>query len=277
MLKFIILSDLHIVPEGRLSHGLDTLDRLNLAIDHVNARHDDAAFVICAGDLADHGEAAAYERLKTALERLALPTYLTLGNHDHRPTFLEVFGQDLAGPTGQLDRVIDAEGHRIVILDSSDPDLAGSGRLAATQLDWLGAQLREAADRPVVVVLHHNITRFHIQTDFIILEDADAFVDVLRGHPDIRQVISGHVHLTAAGSVRGVPFCTLGGAHYSIEPVLESRSGPVPGGPVPRREGPGELAVVLCDDRSTVVHMERFLDRHLLLAPDLFAWSPREA
>ncbi|MEO0680926.1 MAG: metallophosphoesterase, partial [Pseudomonadota bacterium] len=230
MLKFIILSDLHIVPEGRLSHGLDTLDRLNLAIDHVNARHDDAAFVICAGDLADHGEAAAYERLKTALERLALPTYLTLGNHDHRPTFLEVFGQDLAGPTGQLDHVIDAEGHRIVILDSSDPDLAGSGRLSATQLDWLGAQLREAADRPVVVVLHHNITRFHIQTDFIILEDADAFVDVLRGHPDIRQVISGHVHLTAAGSVRGVPFCTLGGGHYSIEPVLESRSGPVPGG-----------------------------------------------
>ncbi|MEO0682565.1 MAG: hypothetical protein AAF192_19360, partial [Pseudomonadota bacterium] len=65
--------------------------------------------------------------------------------------------------------------------------------------------------------------------------------------------------------------------HYSIEPVLESRSGPVPGGPVPCREGPGELAVVLCDDGSTVVHMERFLDRHLVLAPDLFTWSPREA
>ncbi|MEM6742567.1 MAG: metallophosphoesterase [Pseudomonadota bacterium] len=276
MLKFIILSDLHIVPEGRLSHGLDTLDRLNQAIDHVNARHDDAAFVICAGDLADHGEAAAYERLGSALGRLTPPVRLTLGNHDHRPTFLDVFGEDLAGPTGQLDHVIDAEGHRIVVLDSSEPDLDGAGRLTAEQLQWLGARLNEAADRPVVIVLHHNITPFHIQTDFIMLEEADAFLDVVRTHPDIRQVISGHVHLTSAGTVRGVPFCTLGGGHYSIEPMLESRSGPVPGGPVPRREGPGELAVVLCDDRSTVVHMERFLDRHLVLAPELFPWIDGE-
>lgn len=273
MLKFIILSDLHIVPEGKLSHGLDTLDRLNQAVDYVNAQHGDAAFVICAGDLADHGEAAAYERFKTAIERLGPQTYLTLGNHDDRPVFLKIFGEGLATETGNVDHVVDAEGHRIIILDSSEPGLRGAGRFSPDQLDWLAARLDEAADRPVVIVLHHNITKFHVQTDFIILEEADAFLDVVKRHPDIRQVISGHVHMTTAGTVRGVPYCTLGGGHYTIEPILESRSGPVPGGSVPRREGPGQLAVVLCDERSVVVHMENFLDRHLVLAADLFSWS----
>lgn len=273
MLKFVILSDLHIVLEGKLSHSLDTLDRLNQSIDYVNEFHADAEFVVCAGDLADHGEAAAYERLKGAIERLNGTTYLTLGNHDHRPTFLKIFGEDRAAETGNIDHVIDAGGYRVIILDSSEPDLYGAGRLSTAQLEWLGTRLDEAQDRPVVIMLHHNITKFHIQTDFIILEDADALLSVVRRHPDVRQVISGHVHLTTSGSVRGIPFCTLGGGHYTIDPVLESRSGPVPGGPVPRREGPGQLAVVLCDERSVVVHMENFLDRHVVLAPDLFGWS----
>jgi len=270
MLKFIILADLHIVPEGKLSHGLDTHDRLNQVIDWVNDNHSDAGFVICAGDLADQGEAAAYERIKTAIGRLNVTSYLTLGNHDHRPTFLDIFGNDLATETGNVDHVIDAQGHRIIVLDSSEPELRGSGRLSVAQRDWLAMRLDEAADRPVVIVLHHNITTFHVQTDFIILEEAGAFLDVMQRHRDVRQVISGHVHMTTAGTVRGIPFCTLGGGHYAIDPVLQSRSGPFPGGQVPRREGPGQLAVVLCDDTSVVVHMENFLDRHIILAPDLF-------
>ncbi|MEO1732884.1 MAG: phosphodiesterase [Pseudomonadota bacterium] len=272
MLKFIVLSDLHIVPEGELSHGLDTYDRLGHAIDHVNERHGDAAFVLCAGDLADHGERAAYARLKTALARLDPPTHVTLGNHDDRPTFLEVFGAGLASDTGNVDRVIDDGAYRVIVLDSSEPGLGGAGRLSEAQLAWLGDRLQEAVDQPVVVVLHHNFTKLHVQTDFIILENPARFIEVLSQHEDVRQVICGHVHMTTSGMVKGIPFCTLGGGHYAIDPVLESRSGPVPGGPVPRREGPGQLAVVLCDDTSVVVHMENFLDRHIQLAPDAFTW-----
>jgi len=74
--------------------------------------------------------------------------------------------------------------------------------------------------------------------------------------------------MTTSGSIRGIPFCTLGGGHYAIDPVLESRSGPVP-----RREGPGQLAILLCEERSAVVHIENFLDRHIILPPDAFKCS----
>lgn len=273
MLKFIVLADLHIVPDGALSHGLDTLERLNQAVAFVNERHGDADFVVLAGDLADQGEADAYHRLQAAIGDLTPRAYLTLGNHDHRPTFLEIFGADLADETGNVNHVIDQNGVRVIVLDSSDPSERGAGVLEDVQLAWLQDRLDEAHDRPVIIVLHHNIAPFHVQTDFIILKDHAAFAEVVRSHPNVQQVVSGHVHMTTSGMIDGVPFCTLAGAHYSIEPVLESRSGPIPGGPVPRREGPGQLAVVLCDGASTVVHMENFIDRHLVLAPDLFGWS----
>ena len=38
MLKFVILSDLHLVDEGKQSHGLDTFWRLEHGIEAINAR-----------------------------------------------------------------------------------------------------------------------------------------------------------------------------------------------------------------------------------------------
>lgn len=271
MLKYIVLSDTHIVPEGTLSNGLDTTARLATAVDFVNQNHADADFVIIAGDLADRGEVDAYERFARTIEALGPRAILTLGNHDNRDNFVSVLGADHLAETGCADHVIDEKGQRVIVLDSLDPEEMGVGGLSAAQLEWLQARLDEARDRPVTVVLHHNITPFHVQTDFIILKDNAALAEVVLSHPDIRQVISGHVHMTTAGTYRGVPFCTLAGAHYNIEPTLESLSGPVPA-PVARREGPGQMAVVLSDDIATVVHMENFLDRHLVLPQENFGW-----
>lgn len=271
MFKFIVLSDLHIVPEGEVSHGLNTTSRLMQSIDFVNDNHGDADFVVFAGDLTDHGEKAAYERFKDTLSALQLPYYLTLGNHDDRSVFLDVFGEDFSDETGNVNHVVDTKGHRVIVLDSSDPLVGGAGLIEQSQLNWLQAKLDEAADLPVTIVLHHNITKLQVQTDFIILKNNDDFAKVLLSHDDIRHVISGHVHMTSSGTFRGIPFCTLAGGHYNIEPVLESQSGGIENR-VPRREGPGQLAVVISDDVSTVVHMENFLDRHLVMPDELFKW-----
>lgn len=271
MLKFIVLSDLHIVPEGKLSHGLCTTSRLDAAVEFVNTNHSDADFVVLAGDLADHGDLAAYERFRNSIKALKPQAYLTLGNHDKRQPFLEVF-PGLADETGKVNHVIESAGHKVIVLDSLEPTLGSAGGISEAQLEWLRAQLDAAKHHPVIVVLHHNITKFHVQTDFIILQESEKLAEVLRTHPDIRQVISGHVHMTVSGTYRGLPFCTLAGAHYSIDPVLENLSGPVPA-LVPRREGPGQLAVVLSNADATVVHMENFLDRHLEMATELFRWN----
>jgi Icc protein len=58
-LKFIVMSDLHLVPEGEASMTLDTGARLEAAVEAVNARYGDADFCVLAGDLADLGQADA--------------------------------------------------------------------------------------------------------------------------------------------------------------------------------------------------------------------------
>jgi 3',5'-cyclic AMP phosphodiesterase CpdA len=255
-LKFIVMSDLHLVPEGKLSMTLDTTARLEQAIDAVVSRYGDADFCVLAGDLADLGEAAAYERLKAAIARLPIPVYITLGNHDDRPTFLQVFGENFAAETGKVDKVIDHKGYRVILLDSSEPGRV-DGVLEQEQIDWLRERLAEAMDRPVIVVLHHNANALHIESDTIRILEPDALIAALKTHPDIRQIIAGHVHLTSTALWHGLPFTTLAGGHYSVGFAVDQ-----PGAAFPRLSGPGQMAVVVGTPDRTTVLFEDFIHGH---------------
>lgn len=250
-LKLIVMADLHLVPPGETSHGLDTAERLRLAVSHVDAEHPDADLCVLAGDLADRGEAAAYAVLGEALEGLRVPWRLTLGNHDDRPTFLAAF-PDLAEPaTGCVDFALDLRGHRLVVLDSSEPGVV-EGVLAAAQLDWLAERLEEGRDRPAIVVLHHHAAPLSLPVDRIRLREPEVFAAVLARHPDLRQVIAGHVHLPSAATWMGVPFVTHGGGHYAVAPG--------PGEATLRLEGPGQYALVLSDGQGTTTRFVDFID-----------------
>lgn len=263
-LKIIVMSDLHVVPEGEVSNTLDTAARLAAAVDSVNRHHADADLCILAGDLADLGEADAYRRLRSIIAPLTVETHLMLGNHDDRRVFLEVFGPGLADENGHLQKIVDLKGHRVILLDSSEPGLVG-GVLCRARLEWLQARLDEAQDRPVIVVLHHHVLPLSMPVDSIILQDGAALLDVLRTHPDVRQVIAGHVHITTTGVWKGVPFTTLAGGHYNVSVNLPGHAAPQE-----RLEGPGQFAVVLADADACVVHFENFLDRHPVIAAENF-------
>lgn len=264
MMKFVVLSDLHLGPRGTVVNGLDTGTRLAEAVETINRDHADAAFVLVAGDLADRGDLDAYHHLRDRLAELTPPVHLTLGNHDDRETFLKVFGADLDDPEGRVSRVVDAGGYRVILLDTSEPGLVG-GRLCEGRRGWLAARLDEARDRPVIVVQHHHANPLSLPVDSIILEDAEAYLDILRRHPDIRQVIAGHVHLPTSAVWRGIPMTTFAGSHYSVSPH-------VPGVPGEQSflEGPAQMAVVLAGPDGITVHFQDHCQRHLTLAKGLF-------
>jgi hypothetical protein len=71
----------------------------------------------------------------------------------------------------------------------------------------------------------------------------------LKTHPDIRQVIAGHVHLTSTATWRGLPFTTLAGGHYSVGFAVDQ-----PEADFPRVSGPGQMAIVIgTPDRTTIL------------------------
>jgi 3',5'-cyclic-AMP phosphodiesterase len=264
LMKFVVLSDLHLGPPGSVVNGLDTGARLGEAIEVIARDHADAAFVLLAGDLADRGAVAAYHHLRDRIASLPMPVHITLGNHDDRSAFLSVFGPERDDPLGRVSTAVDAGGHRIILLDTTEPGLVG-GRLCQGRLDWLSARLDEARDRPVILVQHHHANPLSLPVDEIILENAEDYLAVLLRHPEVRQVIAGHVHLPTTAVWRGVPMTTLAGSHYSVSPH-------VPGVPGLQRqlEGPAQMAVVLAAPDGVTVHFQDHCERHLTLAPGLF-------
>ena len=263
-MKFVVLSDLHLAAPGQPVNGLDTGARTAEAVSVIGRDHADAAFVLLAGDIADRGEVAAYHQLRDLLAPLPMPVHMTLGNHDDRRAFLSVFGAERDDPEGRVSEVIDAGGHRIILLDTTEPGLVG-GRLCPGRLDWLAARLDEARELPVILVQHHHANPLSLPVDSIILENAADYLAVLQRHPEVRQVIAGHVHLPSASVWRGIPMTTLAGSHYSVSPH-------VPG--VPGRqsqfEGPAQMAVVLTSADGVTVHFQDHCERHPTLSPDLF-------
>jgi 3',5'-cyclic-AMP phosphodiesterase len=265
MLKFLVFSDLHLVDEGDTSHGLDTYSRFAKGVEWVNAHHADADFCVLAGDLADLGFKGArepYQRLKGLVDMLTVPCHVTIGNHDDRDTFVEFFGADTRADTGCIDKVVDAKGHRTILLDSvfeGDEHIHG-GALSALQLKWLKARLAEHPG-PVNVILHHHANPLHTMVDRIRLEAPEAFVEVLKTHSDVRQVIAGHVHYTSTAMWHGIPFTTLAGSHYNVtvpQTMSERKTD--------RLWGPAQMAVVLCEDDQTLVHFENYLDGNPVLS-----------
>lgn len=251
-LKFLVLSDLHVMPEGELSVTLDTGARFEQAVEAITARYGNADFCVLAGDLADLGQPEAYERLKAIIDRIPIPVHITLGNHDDRDSFVSVFGPNQLAETRKVDKAFDIKGYRIILLDSSEPGRV-DGVLTAAQIDWLKARLAEAMDRPVTVILHHNANTLHIESDDIRILEPDAFIDALKTHPDVRQVIAGHVHLTSTAVWRGIAFTTLSGGHYHC--TVDQ-----PHVPMRRLTGPGQMAYVIGTEDSTTVLFDDYID-----------------
>ena len=73
MLKFIVISDTHIVPQNEVCNGLDSFKRFELAIESINNDHSNADFCILNGDIADTGKIESYKRFDEVKSKLKIP------------------------------------------------------------------------------------------------------------------------------------------------------------------------------------------------------------
>ncbi|HEV7323244.1 MAG TPA: phosphodiesterase [Ensifer sp.] len=212
MTKLIIFTDLHMVPEGTTIIGLDPHQRLAAGIEHVNRYHADADRVIFTGDLTHYGDRASYVRLKQLIDQLVPPVAITIGNHDRREVFLDVFAGTETDADGFVQQAIDFTDCRAILLDTLfappyDYPNSHAGLLCAKRLSWLDRQLTEAGDRPALLFMHHppHKTGF-TGMDMIRLANETEFYDLIKRHSNVRHIFAGHVHRTISGSSRGIPF-----------------------------------------------------------------------
>ncbi len=215
-MKFIHLSDLHLVAPGASLHSLDPQDRLRRCVAHIRAFHADAAFVVLTGDLTHGGELAGYEAARTILAALPMPLHVTIGNHDSRDAFRATFPHTPVSEGGFVQEAFDTPQGRFLVLDTNEPGKA-EGRLCGRRLAWLEQELRDST-RPVFLCLHHPPFRVGLERmDRIRLLDSDPLLAVLRPQLSrIRHLFVGHLHRAIAGSWHGVPFSGVRGTNHQI-------------------------------------------------------------
>ena len=251
-MKTIVIADCHVLPEGVLSHGIDTGRRLAQAVADINTHHADADGCLFLGDLADDGAPASYERLAAIAADLKAPAHFAIGNHDDRAAFRKVFAKAPVDACGFVQFCIDAPVLRLVVLDSVD---AGShaGVLCADRLDWLAQRLAERPEADIYVLLHHHPRPVNMGVDEVMLRNPRDLHAVLRAHPTVKHVFSGHIHRPCWGLWDGIPFAAIGSTHYVTEYHEAART------PTARRfTQPACYAVLTIDADGALVHTHQY-------------------
>lgn len=252
-MKFIHLTDTHLVPAPRRLFALDPRARLTAAVADINRRHADAAMVAVTGDLTHWGEPGAYADLRDALDQLAMPYRLILGNHDDRANFLAAFPESPTDSQGFVQWAEETEAGLFVFLDTLIPGSDG-GRLCEARLAWLEETLAAAKGQPVYLFLHHAPLDLGIPgMDAIRLQNADALLPLLQAQGHLRHIFFGHIHRTIAGSWHGIPYSTLPGTNHQV--LLQFHRKDVPGSHEPPAYG-----VVLLRPDAVVMHVQAYLD-----------------
>jgi Icc protein len=213
------ISDLHIKPPGLLAYGrVDTARALERCVAALNALNPAPDFVVISGDLADSPTADEYQHLKQLLAPLRLPFAGVPGNHDSRELMRATFpSAAYAFAAGALNQKIEVGELDLILLDSSVPGKP-HGTLDAATLQWLEQALASSAGRPTLVFLHHPPFKAGIwHMDRQNLLNADDLASVVKRHPRVRLIATGHVHRAALTMFASVPTTICPAPNHAVD------------------------------------------------------------
>jgi 3',5'-cyclic AMP phosphodiesterase CpdA len=173
--------------------------------------------VVISGDLADTPTAEEYQFLERLLAPLKLPFAGIPGNHDSRELMRAAFPSSYAFPSGPLNQRIEVGGLDMLLLDSS-VHRKPHGELEEPTLRWLDVTLASSSDRPALLFLHHPPFKAGIwHMDRQNLLNAGELEPIIRRHPRVRLVATGHIHRAALTMFAGVPTTICPAPNHAVD------------------------------------------------------------
>jgi 3',5'-cyclic-AMP phosphodiesterase len=210
------LSDPH-VSDGDDSAAL----ALDAAARQVAAFEPAPGAVLVSGDLTEHGSVSEYERVRELLLALTMPVHVLAGNHDDAQALRRSFPLPPAIAHAASDdyRYVTRCGPlRLIGCDTTRPG-RDDGEFGPERLSWLEAQLTEDRDTPTIVAMHHLPLLTGIPAmDALGLPKADrvALSELVAAHPQVRRILTGHVHRTVLGGLGRCPVFACPSTHLQL-------------------------------------------------------------
>ena len=213
-----LLSDTHI-PENKeeVYRGFYPYRNLLKGVEQI--REYPADMAVITGDLARlEGKQGDYEALKGLLEPLngEMPVAMALGNHDVRDHFLAVFPEtpgERAAVSGRFVQVIEYPDLRLILLDSLifTNDSPALGLLGKAQREWLDTYLKDHAEKPAFLFLHHTLD----DSDGA-LADADRLFRIIAPQKHVKAIFYGHSHVYRFDVREGIHLINLPAMGYNF-------------------------------------------------------------
>ncbi len=205
-----LLNDTHI--GGKHPPASPIPSNLREVVDELTGLKRPPAAVLINGDLAlKDGQADDYRhfaRLIQPLRKARLNLHLTLGNHDHRETFYQVLAEERRDDPPVAARhisVVRTRHANFFLLDSLTKTMVTQGEIGPDQLGWLTKALDAHADRPGVIVTHHNPRLGGDPNHFPGgLIDSQKLWDVLEPRRQVKAYVHGHIHHWSRAEHRGI-------------------------------------------------------------------------
>ncbi len=258
-MKFIHLSDTHLLPPGQQTFDMDPAAYLDSCLESIREKHPDAELMVFGGDLTYNGQESAYRALARGLEGFPLKALFIPGNHDDRKLMAEILPGVGPDEAGFLHQVRQTRAGAFILLDTqSGPHDSRNhhGLLCPVRMEWLSARLEENRDRPVYLFMHHPPFASGLAfMDRTRLREPQKLAALLKPHSNIRHLFIGHLHRAVSGSWQDIPFSIPGATSFQLALDLGEKPD------LTISLEPPSYAVVKLAEDSTIVHLEYFLDR----------------
>lgn len=189
--RFALLTDIHI----NVKKNAPTED-LQQSIRQINST-DSLDFVLVTGDIADEGDYASLHVAKEELDKLTVPYYIIMGNHDQK--WSESGCMDFKRIFGYERFEFDHKGYLFLGFSSGPLMRMALGHVAPEDIEWMKTELAANGEygKPVFMIAHMPM----------LPQDTDNWYDVtdaVRKYPIIA-FLGGHYHKNHIFSYDGIP------------------------------------------------------------------------
>jgi 3',5'-cyclic AMP phosphodiesterase CpdA len=173
----------------------------------------DAGLCVINGDLTSWFTEEEFQKVKSYLDRLDMPYYVTRGNHDRvedypEDYFLKTFGLESSWYS------VDHKGFHFVFLD--DNRLAdGWMDIPDPEFDWLEKDLEANRDKPTFIFEHRPAAAGGVDVN---KADRERLLSIMAAHPGLVGVFNAHSH---AAKVITAPGFTGDVLHVQVPAVKE--------------------------------------------------------
>ncbi|MCK0526874.1 3',5'-cyclic-AMP phosphodiesterase [Anaerobiospirillum sp. NML120449] len=210
------LTDLHLFAEeaGTLL-GVRTADSFKAVLEAVVNQSLHFDIVVVTGDISQDYSVSSYQRFAHAIAMLQKPVFFVPGNHDDGPLMYRIlhnFGV-------HTERSLICNNWQFVFLNSEVYSVP-HGWVERDQLNYLKACCDNHPELNTAVLVHHlpRLVRSN-WLDTQTMHNQDEFNNFIAGFPNIKLVLSGHVHQEYDQVHDGIRYIATPSTSIQFEPL----------------------------------------------------------